>query len=53
MAIILNEFHVSEGVGNLALDIAPLHSVNPNQVSNNTAQNKKMDKSLLKISNSL
>jgi hypothetical protein len=53
MAIIFKEFHVSTGVGNLALDITPLHSVKPNQVSNKTAQNKKKDKNLLKISNSL
>jgi hypothetical protein len=53
MAIILNEFQVSVGDGNLAPETTPLHSVKPNQVSSKIAQNKKKDKNLLKISNSL
>jgi len=53
MAIILNEFHVSVGDGNLAPETMPVHSVKPSQVNSRIEQNKKRDKSLLKISNSL
>jgi hypothetical protein len=53
IAIILKEFQVSVGEGNLALDIAPLHSVKPNQATSNMAKNNTREKSLLKISNSL
>jgi hypothetical protein len=49
----LNEFQVSVGDGNLAPEINPVHSVKPNQARRRIAQNKKKDKSLLKISNSL
>jgi hypothetical protein len=51
--MILKEFQVSVGDGNLALEIVPVHSVKPNHAKSNMAKNKIREKSLLKISNSL